>query len=236
MTKTTPNFSVMTPDFTPMMRLMAIQTRFAMEATQGMIKLAMLPWAGMQSLKAFQPGLGSICAPGETAATKASVETVTVDAAPAAEPAVEAEVAVDTPVVEDAVVAETPTAKEAHAMDHAPASEAEAAVEPTPSAPVPAAAARAEVTAPSLADAPAPDMTAPEALDGPRDGQADDLTAIDGVGPRLAEKLNEHGIYHYDQIAGWSEANVAWVDDEIPGVRGRASRNGWVAQAAALAG
>ena len=42
------------------------------------------------------------------------------------------------------------------------------------------------------------------------------------------------GIYHYDQIAGWSPEEVAWVDQNLKGFKGRASRDAWVAQAGGL--
>ena len=115
-----------------------------------------------------------------------------------------------------------------------------------PSAPVAAPAAAAEaapVTAP-VAQAPeveAPEAEAvedavrPEALSGARDGGADDLKMIKGVGPKLEIMLNELGFYHFDQIAGWSAAEVAWVNDNLAGFKGRVSRDNWVEQARKLA-
>ncbi|MGR3570944.1 hypothetical protein [Brevirhabdus sp.] len=76
--------------------------------------------------------------------------------------------------------------------------------------------------------------TAPERLDAPRDGQGDDLTRIKGIGPKLAQQCNDMGIYHFDQIAGWSEQEVAWMDDNLKGFRGRVTRDEWVPQARAL--
>lgn len=75
----------------------------------------------------------------------------------------------------------------------------------------------------------------PEGLAAPRGGVADSLRAIKGLGPKLEEALNAIGIYHYDQIAAWTAAEVAWIDENIGGVRGRASRDDWTSQAAALA-
>ena len=113
-----------------------------------------------------------------------------------------------------------------------------------PSAPAPASAAEAApVTAP-VAQAPevqAPEAEAledavrPEALSGARDGGADDLKMIKGVGPKLEIMLNELGFYHFDQIAGWSAAEVAWVNDNLAGFKGRVSRDNWVEQARKLA-
>jgi len=47
--------------------------------------------------------------------------------------------------------------------------------------------------------------------------------------------LHTLGIYHFDQIAAWGEAEVAWMDDNLQGFRGRVTRDGWVAQAGRLA-
>ena len=114
-----------------------------------------------------------------------------------------------------------------------------------PSAPAPAPAAEAaSVTAP-VAQAPeveaseaeaVEDAVRPEALSGARDGGADDLKMIKGVGPKLEIMLNELGFYHFDQIAGWSAAEVAWVNDNLTGFKkGRVSRDNWVEQARKLA-
>ncbi len=67
-------------------------------------------------------------------------------------------------------------------------------------------------------------------------GKADDLKQIKGVGPKLEKMLNALGVHHYWQIANWSDEELAWVDDNLEGFRGRASRDDWVAQAKALAG
>ncbi|WP_375264037.1 hypothetical protein [Palleronia sp.] len=74
----------------------------------------------------------------------------------------------------------------------------------------------------------------PGRLDAPRDGQADDLKQLRGVGPKLEEELNAMGIYHLDQIAGWTPEELAWVDVNLQGFKGRASRDDWVAQAREL--
>lgn len=113
-----------------------------------------------------------------------------------------------------------------------------------PSAPEPAPVSElAPATAP-IAQAPkaeAPEVEAvedavrPEALSGARNGGADDLKMINGVGPKLEIMLNELGFYHFDQIAGWSAAEVAWVNDNLKGFKGRVSRDNWVEQARKLA-
>ncbi|MBD3663569.1 NADH-quinone oxidoreductase subunit E [Sulfitobacter aestuariivivens] len=77
--------------------------------------------------------------------------------------------------------------------------------------------------------------TPPETLTSARDTGADDLKLIKGVGPKLETMLNGMGFYHYDQIAGWSAEEVAWVDQNLQGFKGRVSRDNWVDQAGKLA-
>ncbi|MEJ6402081.1 NADH-quinone oxidoreductase subunit E [Yoonia sp. 2307UL14-13] len=74
----------------------------------------------------------------------------------------------------------------------------------------------------------------PETLDGPRGGDADDLKKISGVGPKLEGVLNELGFWHFDQIAAWTDAEIAWVDNRLK-FKGRIVRDSWIAQAAKLA-
>jgi NADH-quinone oxidoreductase subunit E len=47
--------------------------------------------------------------------------------------------------------------------------------------------------------------------------------------------LNGLGVFHYDQIANWSAAEAASVDDRLK-ARGRIARDGWIEQAKELAG
>ncbi len=74
----------------------------------------------------------------------------------------------------------------------------------------------------------------PRGLDGPRQGSGDDLREIRGVGPKLADALNEIGVYHFDQIAGWTPEEVAWIDRNLEGFKGRATRDDWTGQARSL--
>ena len=43
------------------------------------------------------------------------------------------------------------------------------------------------------------------------------------------------GVFHFDQIAAWTEAEVAWADQNLVGFKGRVSRDNWVEQAKILA-
>jgi NADH-quinone oxidoreductase subunit E len=73
--------------------------------------------------------------------------------------------------------------------------------------------------------------TKPKGIKAPRKGGADDLKLIEGIGPKLEERLNEWGIFHYDQIAAWGPDEVAYADQNVPRFKGRATRDKWVAQA-----
>jgi len=75
----------------------------------------------------------------------------------------------------------------------------------------------------------------PQVLSGPREGRADDLKQIKGVGPKLEKLLHSLGFYHFDQVASWGAQEVAWVDANLEGFTGRVSRDEWVAQAKVLA-
>ena len=75
----------------------------------------------------------------------------------------------------------------------------------------------------------------PNAMDAAREGGPDDLKRIKGVGPKLEILLNSLGIFHFDQIAAWGASEVAWMDDNLAGFKGRVTRDTWVAQAGLLA-
>ena len=93
--------------------------------------------------------------------------------------------------------------------------------------------AEAPVAKPAVAAA-AVEEKAPETLGAAREGGADDLKKIKGVGPKLEQTLNELGFYHFDQIAKWTEAEIAWVDNRLK-FKGRIERDGWIDQAKTLA-
>ena len=75
----------------------------------------------------------------------------------------------------------------------------------------------------------------PRTMKTPRKAGADDLKLIKGVGPKLEALLNAMGFYHHDQVAKWTAAEIAWVDDNLEGFKGRVSRDDWVSQAKILA-
>jgi predicted flap endonuclease-1-like 5' DNA nuclease len=116
----------------------------------------------------------------------------------------------------------------------APVQHRTVAPEPTP-APAPVVPDPAPVMAAPEPAAPAGPQVKPTTLDAPRGGQADDLKKIKGVGPKMEAMLHGMGFYHFDQVANWSSAEVAWVDENLEGFKGRVSRDGWVEQAKILA-
>ncbi|MEJ0022111.1 MAG: hypothetical protein WDN76_00695 [Alphaproteobacteria bacterium] len=68
----------------------------------------------------------------------------------------------------------------------------------------------------------------------PRNGASDDLRLIDGVNAQAQATLNAIGVFHFDQLARWTPANVAWVDQYL-NLRGRIVAERWVEQAQKLA-
>ncbi len=66
------------------------------------------------------------------------------------------------------------------------------------------------------------------------DGDADDLKKISGVGPAIEKKLNALGITQYAQIAKFTKADIAKVD-EVLNFKGRIERDDWKTQAKDLA-
>ena len=111
--------------------------------------------------------------------------------------------------------------------------------QPAPSAappPVPTARAEPAAAATSLGGAGAAVNTAvaeEEAAQAQPEG-ADDLTRLKGVGPKLAAQLNTLGVTSFAQIAGWSEADIDRIDDQLGRFKGRIRRDNWIEQAELL--
>jgi predicted flap endonuclease-1-like 5' DNA nuclease len=95
------------------------------------------------------------------------------------------------------------------------------------------AATKAAVAKPAAAPKPAKPkkVEGPARLTGPRNGRADDLKEIEGIGPAMEKLVNGLGFYHFDQLSNWSDADVAWVDTNMASFKGRIMRDKWVAQA-----
>ena len=79
----------------------------------------------------------------------------------------------------------------------------------------------------TVADAPAEVAKAAEPVP---QAIADDLTQLVGIGPKLSAALAERGVTRFAQIAGWTDADVAEIDQALD-LKGRAVRDAWVAQA-----
>jgi branched-chain amino acid transport system ATP-binding protein len=71
-------------------------------------------------------------------------------------------------------------------------------------------------------------------LSAPRGGKADNLTRIKGIGSVNEKKLNDHGLYHFDQIAAWKKADVVAAEAYLA-FDGRIAREDWIGQAKLLA-
>jgi NADH-quinone oxidoreductase subunit E len=65
------------------------------------------------------------------------------------------------------------------------------------------------------------------------DETADDLQRIKGIGPKIADILQDLGIRRYAQIAAWTPDKVAWINDHLK-FKGRVERERWIEQAKAL--
>jgi branched-chain amino acid transport system ATP-binding protein len=72
------------------------------------------------------------------------------------------------------------------------------------------------------------------ALKEPRGGKPDPLILIKGIGPVNEKKLNEHGIFHFDQVAAWQKADIEAAEAYLE-FDGRIEREDWIGQAKVLA-
>jgi predicted flap endonuclease-1-like 5' DNA nuclease len=73
----------------------------------------------------------------------------------------------------------------------------------------------------------------PELLKAPKNNNKDALTQIKGIGPKVEEQLNKAGIYHFEQIANWSESNIQWLETNTTFAH-RAKKDLWINQAKSL--
>ncbi|NYF30960.1 MULTISPECIES: hypothetical protein [Sphingopyxis] len=166
--------------------------------------------------------------------------------APAPPPAPVAKATPPEPVPAPATIAEAapkPTAKPKAAAKKA------ATKQPMAKAPAePAAKAAAKPAAKKAAAKPAPAEAAPipeeptvpppaAAKPAPKAAKttADNLQLLKGVGPKLVVLLNGLGVTSFQQIADWTEADVARVDAELGAFQGRITRDNIVDQAGYLA-
>jgi NADH-quinone oxidoreductase subunit E len=74
----------------------------------------------------------------------------------------------------------------------------------------------------------------PTGIAEPRGGKVDNLQRISGIGPKNERTLHSLGFFHFDQIAGWTDEEVNWVDNHLK-FNGRIVREEWIMQASLLA-
>ncbi|MFI5011842.1 MAG: NADH-quinone oxidoreductase subunit NuoE [Hyphomicrobiales bacterium] len=74
----------------------------------------------------------------------------------------------------------------------------------------------------------------PKGLAAARDGAPDDLQRIKGIGRVNEGRLHALGMFHFDQIAHWTRAEIRWVGTYLA-FPGRIDREDWTGQAKILA-
>ncbi len=74
----------------------------------------------------------------------------------------------------------------------------------------------------------------PAGLVAAKDDKPDDLKLIKGVGRQNEARLHGLGIWHFEQMAGWTPRNIEWVGSYLA-FPGRIEREDWVGQAKTLA-
>lgn len=185
---------------------------FGLLVAAGAAAFLVIPWGGNDRIPAAEADTHH--APAAAPAAAASAAPAALMAAPAA-----AAAAAAAPAKPAAVAA---------------AASGDVAVLDAPAKPAKAKAPAAKTAAAKPAAAAEPvaaEGTRPKALKAARKGQADDLKKLEGIGPAMEKLCNELGIFHFDQIAAWGPAEVAWMDANLKGFKGRVSRDKWVAQA-----
>lgn len=60
---------------------------------------------------------------------------------------------------------------------------------------------------------------------------SDDLKKIFGVGPVLERFLNDHGVFWFEQVARWSQADIDKFEGRLRNFSGRITRENWVRSA-----
>ena len=99
---------------------------------------------------------------------------------------------------------------------------------------VPAEPARFAAVEPVVTAPPPPAATGGPAI-APAVGAPDNLRLIKGIGPKLDTLLASLGVLRFDQIAAWTDADIAEVDPYLGSFKGRIGRDNWVDQAGYLA-
>jgi Protein of unknown function (DUF2934) len=74
---------------------------------------------------------------------------------------------------------------------------------------------------------------APMTLAEPVSAVADDVSLIDGIGPKITKQLKGEGIVALSQIAALTPVELAALDSKL-GLKGRTAREEWIEQASEL--
>ncbi|GGJ54666.1 hypothetical protein CDQ92_18170 [Sphingopyxis bauzanensis] len=112
----------------------------------------------------------------------------------------------------------------------------EPAPPPEPTAPAPVEPVAAEPIAPTAAAEPAPaPQPAPTPAPEVTEAKADNLQLLKGVGPKMVALLGGLGVTSFQQIANWTDADVAAIDPQLGAFQGRIARDNIVDQASYLA-
>ncbi|WP_269931467.1 ATP-binding cassette domain-containing protein [Aminobacter sp. HY435] len=189
-------------------------------------KAAVAPAAKAPAKAAAKPA-GKAAAPKGVTVSKAAVAAKPVAAKAEPKPVAKAPAkpaASAKPTAGKSAAAKPAAAKVAPAAKPAPAAAKPAASKSAPAKPAVAKAAKAPAAAKTIANV----------LAAPRGGVADRLILIKGIGPVNEKKLNDHGIFHFDQIAAWKKSDIAAAEAYLA-FDGRIEREDWVGQAKALA-
>jgi len=73
----------------------------------------------------------------------------------------------------------------------------------------------------------------PLVLSFPKSSGKDNLKKIKGINSKIETELNNLGIYHFEQIAKWSNKNCDWIESFLD-IAGCAKNNQWIDQAKIL--
>lgn len=112
----------------------------------------------------------------------------------------------------------------------------EPAPPPEPIAPAPVEPVAAEPIAPTAAAEPAPEpQPAPTPAPEVTEAKADNLQLLKGVGPKMVALLGGLGVTSFQQIANWTDADIARIDPQLGAFQGRIARDNIVDQAGYLA-
>ncbi len=105
---------------------------------------------------------------------------------------------------------------------------------PIPEPATPLAAEPGTLPAPDPAPTPEPLATPTPAAEA-NIGGADNLQLLKGVGPKMVALLGGLGVTRFDQIAAWTDADIARIDPQLGAFQGRIARDNIVDQAGYLA-